>query len=237
MIDELRSSVSRFREHAFTRVELTAVIAGISLLGLVLLPAFANSDAGSERAVCFNNLRLIGKAVHSWVGDSPSQKPAWWTPVAEGGTVIVPKPGNAWYEFVSYSNYASPRILACPSDKGVKPARDWSEFVMLRQGALSYTLGPHAGREGSPENTWLSSDFNLRRDPGVSGCSSGMANVHLFNLAPSSALAWTNAVHVNSGHVLLYNGAVEFTATPRLRELLLQPANDDAGAIHFLRAR
>jgi hypothetical protein len=236
MIDELRSSVSRFREHAFTRVELTAVIAGISLLGLVLLPAFANSDAGSERAVCFNNLRLLGKAVHSWTGDSPSQRPAWWTPIAEGGTQANPKPGNAWYEFLSYSNYASPRILACPSDNGVKPARDWDDFPYLRQNSVSYTLGLHAGRE-STEKTWLSSDLNVRRDPGLSACSSGVASADSINLSQSSALSWTNSVHVNSGHVLLYSGAVEFTATPRLRKLLLQPANDDAGIIHFLRAR
>jgi prepilin-type N-terminal cleavage/methylation domain-containing protein/prepilin-type processing-associated H-X9-DG protein len=53
---------------AFTLVELLVVIAIIGALIALLLPAVQAAREAARRAHCFNNLRQIGLAVHSYVG-------------------------------------------------------------------------------------------------------------------------------------------------------------------------
>ncbi len=49
---------------AFARLELAALVVMLALLGLLVLPLLAATRADSDRAGCFNNLRLLGRAVH-----------------------------------------------------------------------------------------------------------------------------------------------------------------------------
>ena len=221
---------------AFTRLELLAVLCGIGMLSMVMASALANADPASERAVCANNLRLIGRAVQTWVGDSSVQRTPWWTRLQDGGTFFTQKPASAWYEFSAITNYLlRPHVIACPADTGVLPAKDWNEFLLSRQNSVSYTINLHAGKIPD-ESAWLSSDKNLRAD-GTEQCASGVVSAYRFLNLAGSTLGWTNAVHGQSGHVLLYGGSVEFTETTRLRQLLLRTDLDEAGTTHFLRAR
>src|SRR5688572_9748527 len=115
---------------AFTRIELLAICAALGLLALLVAPTVASNKTDSERLVCFNNLRLIGRAVQMWAGDH-NQQPPWRTLVADGGLLPNPgdpiRPGNAWFDFAFLSNQlVTPRILACPSDTGVKRAVEFS---------------------------------------------------------------------------------------------------------------
>jgi competence protein ComGC len=225
---------------AFTRVELLAVCAVLLLIALVVAPAAVSSRSDSERLVCFNNLRLAGRAVQMWAGDHNQQTP-WRTLVSDGGTKSAGKPGAAWFEFTFLSNeLASPKILACPSDLGVVRASDFNQFRQsaYRERALSYTISldttPDAPRG------WLSGERNLRPDTyGANTCSAGVNDAGTISIGPPSQLpAWTNAVHGELGHVLLLDGSVEFTSTARMRELLLaSPADGTSGTIHFLKAR
>jgi competence protein ComGC len=230
------------KSKAFTRIELLAIVAALFLMALVVVPAAITNKTDSERLICFNNLRLVGRGVQTWAGDH-NQQLSWRTPTGDGGTMpdTVVKPGNAWYEYAYVSNeLVTPKILACPSDPGVLRARDWGEFISpaLRANATSYALS----LDGSMDvpRTWLSADRNLRSDGPGGGCSSRANNTVGITTAftPSSSnVAWTNNVHGAFGHVLTTDGAVEFTSTERLKELLWAPRMDDNGVTHFLRGR
>jgi hypothetical protein len=241
---------SALRPDGFTRVELAAAVFAIALLlAVVVAPALAatatKSDSG--RVTCFNNLRLVGRAVQIWTSDHNRQFP-WRTHYADGGTSqgAQPRAGNAWFEFAVFSNeLVTPKILACPSDTGVKQARIFDFHsdggfmnVFYRAAALSYSLNV----DGSLEvpRSWLTGDRNFRPDyPGGGNCSTRVVSNQGIDAIPPelSLLAWTNAVHGASGHLLTTDGSVEYTFSPRLKEIILQPGIDDGGQIHFLRAR
>jgi hypothetical protein len=228
---------------AFTRTEVLAVMAVLFLLAAIVLPAFAATKSEHGRMVCFNNLRLIGRGVATWTADH-GQKFPWRIRVEEGGT-MYPKPSAAWFEYFSLSNeLVTPRILACPSDAGVRTARvfDYDSngglvMVGYRNNSVSYPL--HL--DGSPDvpRSWLSGDRNLRADGLGSFCSAGVSDTALIGMSPpqNSSLRWTNAVHGAFGHVLTTDGQVEFTSSARLREIILGQGIDDNGQVHFLKAR
>jgi competence protein ComGC len=230
---------------AFTRTEVLAVIAVLFLIVAIVLPAFAASKSEAGRMVCYNNLRLIGRGVAMWTADH-NQKFPWRTRIEDGGTVQNSiRPGAAWVEYSILSNeFVTPRILACPSDAGVRTARvfgyyQYDGFVTpsYRNNAVSYPL--HL--DGSPDvpRSWLSGDRFLRADASASGCSAGVANANvIWTVAPeNSMLRWTNGGHGDFGHVLTTDGQVEFTSNARLREIILGQGIDDNGQTHFLRAR
>ena len=55
---------------AFTLTELLVVVAVISILASLLLPALSGSKAASQRAQCVSNLRQMGIAAHLYVDDN-----------------------------------------------------------------------------------------------------------------------------------------------------------------------
>jgi competence protein ComGC len=231
---------------AFTRSELLAICAAIALLALAVAPVLATNKSDSERLLCFNNLRLIGRAVQMWAGDHNQQPPAR-TLTSNGG--LMPdsgtRPGRAWADYSYISNQlGTPKILACPSDTGVRRATDFgssSASGLLnssnRDNAVSYVVGLEAVGDGP--RSWLSGDRNLGGvNPASASCSARVNNANSINTFPSTPIAWTNgAVHGEFGHVLLMDGSVEFTSTPQLKALLIPPQADDNGSIHFLRPR
>ena len=111
---------------AFTRLELLAVLAALALLALCTWPALAGSRGDAHRAGCFSNLRQIGQGAQRWAMDHTERIP-WLTPVADGGTFTnTLRVSAVWLEMLTFSNeLASPRLLACPADEGVKVASTW----------------------------------------------------------------------------------------------------------------
>src|SRR5215204_5651373 len=127
---------------AFTRLELLAVVAAITLLALIVAPALATNKSVSERLVCFNNLRLIGRGMQIWAGDHNQQLP-WWTPrIPEGGEWTPTTRSDAvWLEYFFVSNeLVNPKILACSGHSGVKRAEEWLQLGSYRNSAVSYSL-------------------------------------------------------------------------------------------------
>src|SRR5437763_15248724 len=97
----MRTELKRMKERnwpassrAFTRLELAVVLAALVLLAGVCLPVLASSKLRGEQAMCFNNLREIGRAFHQWASDHGERNP-WVTPVSEGGTFRSPNPLKA----------------------------------------------------------------------------------------------------------------------------------------------
>src|SRR5687768_17767946 len=91
------------RARGFTITELCAAVVASGLLALVIMPALASSKTDSERVVCFNNLRVIGRGVNEFSVTHDGRVP-WRTPVFSGGTMQFPKVGNAYEEFAFLSN-------------------------------------------------------------------------------------------------------------------------------------
>ena len=221
------------------------VLAAIGLIGLVVAPMWASTASDSNRSVCFNNLRLIGRGVQTWAGETSQHEPPWWVRISDGGTwpaAGTSKGAIAWYEYSILSNeLATPKILACPGDNGVKPAQEWNVYTSsgYRGKATSYNLGIHSVTE-SPR-AFLCGDLNLRFDYAVaSGCAAGVTGFFGVSLISNTALAWTNGVsHGDRGHALLNDGSVEFTSTPRVRQLIFSPEADgfNGGGSHFMSAR
>jgi hypothetical protein len=152
------------------------------------------------------------------------------------------RPGNAWFEFAFLSNQlVTPRILACPSDVGVKRAIQFGgstnggyDALAFRGLATSYVIGMESVAD--MPHSWVSGDRNLTVQSGFGSCPSRVNNLSSIIIAGGGfANRWTNAVHGEFGHMLLMDGSVEFTSTPRLRILLDQ--GDDNGGVHFLRPR
>ena len=194
---------------AFTRIELAAVIATLALLGVIALPLLGATRSDSERLVCFNNLRLIGRAVQMWAGDHSQQFP-WRTPIANGGEFTgTSRRTTAWVEYAFVSNeIVTPKILACPSDAGARRAIEWGQFTSFqyRGNAVSYALN----MDGSMDvpQSWLSADRNFRAQLGAGACSTLVDN---FSTIPthvplSTPLAeCTNGVaHGTTGHDLSF---------------------------------
>jgi type II secretory pathway pseudopilin PulG len=226
----------------FTRLELCAATGALLLLVALVVPALAASKPASERAVCFNNLRLFGGAIDRFMAEHDEATP-WRTPVSSGGTFVggLTKPANAWYEFAFLSNsIGTPRVLACPADSAAKVATDFSGTPSsytssgMRGNATSYTVSLDVWTATSA-TLLLSTDLNIRFD-GNANCSAGFVNVPSIQAAGiNPQVAWTNKVHGTSGHILRADGSVIFTDTDQLRKALR--TGDDNGSLHLLPAR
>jgi prepilin-type N-terminal cleavage/methylation domain-containing protein/prepilin-type processing-associated H-X9-DG protein len=67
-------------QQAFTLIELLVVVAIIAILIGLLLPAFGRMQVINDRAHCASNLRQVGAAIHSYVGDNNGNLPGpLWT--------------------------------------------------------------------------------------------------------------------------------------------------------------
>lgn len=228
------------RQAGFTRTELCIAVMTAGFMGLLAFSALANGKTDSERVVCFNNLRLVGRGVNDFKASHAETTP-WRTLVSNGGTMpdTGTKAGNAWVEFAFLSNsLPHPRVLACPSDNVVRTATDFggsgNGYISpaMRNGATSYVIGLDI--VSTSPGAWISGDRNFRRDSLAQNCSARINNAYGISTL-SSQLAWTNAIHGPQGHLLLNDGSVIFTDTPTLRTTLF--LNDDNGSFHFLTPR
>ncbi len=197
----------------FTARELVAVVGALALLAALAVPVLANSKLRSQRAVCANNLALIGRAFALWSNEHGDRYPAQLDWVF-GGTRNHPSAlnNNAWFQFAWLSNeLVTPRILACPSDPKVIAAGDFS--VTLPDGflevhhlnnSLSYIFGFPYQEDG---RLILSGDRTIHID-GFGSSSSGLSPVAIID-PQSPLLRWLPGVHPASGNLLFNDNSVD----------------------------
>jgi prepilin-type processing-associated H-X9-DG protein len=227
---------------AFTRLELAAVLAALTLLAAVAWPVLANTKPRAQRVTCANNLAWIGRATHQWASEHGDRMPVR-VPTAEGGAFQHPLNGQLWFHLSLMSNeLVTPKFLACPSDSTARQARDFSTdpaggFLSpdFRYSAASYMLGLDAFFDFP--NSILVGDRNLEVWALGSSCSCGVRNAMAINTSPfDPLLGWTMRIHLGTGNLLFADGRVEETSTARLRQVRTLSL-DDNGVLHFLMPR
>jgi hypothetical protein len=224
-------------EHAFSQSDLLASMAGLALLGILLLPALAGISSDSKTVYCLNNLRQIDNAWRAWASDHRDRFP-WQVEAGEGGTRYN---GNSWQHFAAASNeLRTPRVLVCPSDTRKKPASHFGNSIdglghnSRRDNAVSYFVGLDV-MINSPGEV-------LTGDRHLAGLMPNRPCIWLFSNVASEvpqqleSLQWVNGVHgANIGNVALADGSVRTTSNSSFRSLFNKPGETDANRVfHFL---
>jgi prepilin-type N-terminal cleavage/methylation domain-containing protein len=107
------------RKRAFTLIELLVVIAIIGLLISIVVPSLGAARANAKRAVCASNLRQVGVALRTYLGESNDRFPyASMMPSISGA---LPLDGNdpVYIADVLFGKDDSPsKVFKCPNDQG-----------------------------------------------------------------------------------------------------------------------
>ena len=229
----------RREQRAFTRAELAALLAVLTLLAAVALPGLAGTRPRAQRLTCVSHLREIGQSFISWSSEYDNRLPSQ-VPANDGG-ILTHSSGlqnAAWFHFAAISNHVrSPRIFVCPSDTAKREA---SSFDLLPNGgfvhpnyqnnALSYIVS-HPLLEARPDV--LSGDRHLASSFAGGGCLYWLPTRILQRL-PGSTAFWTDALHASTGNVVLSDGRVEQLSAIGLRRRLADGASENSTDFHFL---
>ena len=216
--------------HGFTRLDMAAIIAAISLLLFLMLPLLANTRQTSLDAVCNNNLKRIGQAYQMWANDHGDRFP-FYVPVQEGGLQGSSNPLQAYQigdQFVILSNeLRHVSVLKCPADPRPQ-ARSFNDLLSPSGVTyLSYFLAH--GRYGAGSEL-------LSGDRHVTGTVTSGQTCTYFQSAgrlPPLTAGWNLALHSGMGHLLLTGGEVEFVAPSGLQRIASQNYQTNSD-IHLL---
>jgi prepilin-type N-terminal cleavage/methylation domain-containing protein len=135
------------RSNAFTLLELLVVIAVISILAALLLPALSRSKEEGRRTFCMNNLKEVNTAIRLYADDWADFLPVLPNPNP------YPNGVGAFYKqlvkgYLGLTGPASPteKVFICPSDTIIQ--------VQAGHAFTSYTFnGYEVGPEAIPRIT------------------------------------------------------------------------------------
>lgn len=213
--------VRRHRIRAFSRKELTVVIAVVVLLALFIIPAVDRVSNKSKRIGCIGNLKELGLAYRIWANDNGDQYPAFAAISNGGWSNILHQTNTSVYAWTNYAIMAnalgqSAVILACPADER-RPAAD---FAHLANTNISYFIGVNAS-DTFPQSI-LGGDRNL--EPGTTPTDD-------FGFSPADGkgndviirgpVCWTLKMHsrrndASAGNILLGDGSAQQVASQSL---------------------
>jgi prepilin-type processing-associated H-X9-DG protein len=155
-------------------------------------------------------LKQIGLAFRQWALDNDDKNPMQVS-VTNGGTMELVGSGNVFPHFLVMSNELNtPRILACPQDKGVTSVAAFTPN--LSDANVSFFVGIDA-MDIMPQ-MFLAGDCNFQI--GGKPVSSG-----IINLGTNTPVGWTKRRHKGpEGNIALADGSVQAFNSTRLREAL-----------------
>src|SRR5688500_16889126 len=104
-------------ETAFTLIEILVVIATLTILVTIFLPALAKQRSQKPQIDCANNLKQVGLSFRLWAGDGGDR---YQTALStnDGGTMEFIQTSEVFRHFQALSNeLGTPKVLVCPADK------------------------------------------------------------------------------------------------------------------------
>ena len=214
----MKAQTAPHRNHAFKRIELFAIIGGISLLVLVLaallLPALAASKRKSARLGCVNCLHQINLAFKVWEGDNYDKFPMYFA-LTNSDTMKLISNGKAYVLWQTMSNELStPKVLRCPDDAERTYATNFTDGFSDKN--ISYFFSLDAA-DTYPQMI-LDGDDNLaingvRVKPGI------------LNLPVTGSLTWTKERHRGAGNLSMADGSVFQTTPSTLNAVVIAATN------------
>jgi hypothetical protein len=222
----MKPRTSNQRNQALTRTDVIVVIATLTVLFVLLLPALGPVlHNGRQRINCVSNLKQIGIAYRLWEGDNNGKYPMAVS-VTNGGAMELVATGNVAACFQMMSNELStPKILLCPEDTRRVRATNFSKG--FDNSHISYFVGLDVTNETNPQ-MFLSGDdnFAIGGFPVKSG---------VLELSTNTPVTWTTLRHVayNShfwtaarrkfvGNIGMADGSAQQLTTDGLQKALQQ---------------
>ena len=203
------------RGPAFTRTDLLIVLSVVFmiLIFLVVMPALSVSRRPARaRLTCIGNLKNIALGLRLWSADHNQRFPMAVS-TNKGGSLEFAGSGQVFRHFQLLADeLVSPRLLACPEDKGRQQNRN---FLTLADCNVSYFVGLDA-IETNPRLI-LSGDRNVSTNGGnLSG---------ILIVSTNTPLKWTPDIHQRYGNVALADGSVQQVNNAQLQRQVASSTN------------
>ncbi|HRY50864.1 MAG TPA: type II secretion system protein [Candidatus Paceibacterota bacterium] len=189
---------------AFNLVEVTVLVATLSILALWGFPALVQAKDKQRRIRCVSHLKQIGLSFRLFATDHQERFPMKVT-TNQGGSFEHIMLGDVYWHYRVMSNeLGTSKILQCPDDK---PEKATVFTTLTNNSQVSYFVGLDA-EENSPE-------LLLCGDHHISGLIPSSNRV--FLLETTRTIGWSGKLHRGLGQVALGDGSVQQTTSDLLR--------------------
>ena len=243
----MRLSAHKPTASAFTRIELTVVIAITAISGGMFLPSCSNDPQPPAPLPPTTQLKQIGLAMRLFANDHNGKLPMELSQ-SNGGVREIFENNQAdqiYRTFTILSNYLgnTPRVLVDPADEETIPATTFRSSRRGESGQVVFDGNVHTSFGIAPgaerENARMLLAANRDIEDEVAGFRYGQDQIAPLGTNNPTVHWTTNHVHPDGGYTLWGDGSVGFMNTRELRQRLrssgdaqnvwAQPGNSDHG--------
>jgi len=188
---------------------LLALLVGIFLIVIVLLPAVSSKGFPAHRVVCTTQLKQISLAMLLWSEDHRTNFPMHVS-FTNGGSKELTLRGLVTPTFWAISNQLqNPAAATCPGDKERLPRA--TSFNAMTDRKISYFL--HLDATVEKQDSVLLGDRHVATN-GVA-LPAGVVQIH-----DPQTVSWTTNIHNGQGNIALADGSVQQVTSKGFRDVL-----------------